>query len=298
MGVQLAAESVQVGVLESTLVCIPRSAQSGGVKPLRLAGYEYKPVVPDMRTLSELGSAALSGIFSYPEDNVLPTTLIELVPNPPEAILDALHNYPTHLIDKRTDRGAPTRQLWAAGTAIGGSFLQITRSQPGLLTTTRNPVSGRLAALHPDNRSGGAYTDERYYSDRRLVVNGGPGDREALFCFPDIVQLSQELTIQTRRLSPYRRDVPYSLPVSLNGSERFRVCVERSMEKIICLRLWIPAGQGYIAPTDAIAHDGSTYRSTEPSLVAQYLGNWGRNEFSANSCEKSNLYTPPGNPGH
>jgi hypothetical protein len=41
-----------------------------------------------------------------------------------------------------------------------------------------------------------------------------------------------------------------------------------------CIRIRLDPGEGYIAPTEFIPHDGSTWGIHAPSRVAFWLGRW------------------------
>jgi hypothetical protein len=40
------------------------------------------------------------------------------------------------------------------------------------------------------------------------------------------------------------------------------------------MRIRLDPGEGYIAPTELLPHDGSTLTATAPSRIAFWLGHW------------------------
>ncbi|MFG2904482.1 hypothetical protein ACGF13_05380 [Kitasatospora sp. NPDC048286] len=144
---------------------------------------------------------------------------------------------------------APSARTWYANHAT---------TPAGDLTATVNPANGKRLGIHLDNWDRLPYAHRRL-SRRRLCFNAGPGSRYLL------VGDTDALTI-CRRLG---RDDPTHHP----HTDDIRAYVHAG-HPLRCLRLWLDPGEGYLAPTELLPHDGSTMGLPEPSTAAFWLDHW------------------------
>jgi hypothetical protein len=138
-----------------------------------------------------------------------------------------------------------------------GAFLAIKLDAPGQLTTTQRRPSGKRIGLHVDNWDQMPMRT-RAGSRRRLTVNLGPGSRALLFASPSACQICRSLGRPDEHL-PHTDDVRAFVA---NGG------------RLRCYSVVLEPGQAYVAPTELLAHDGSTLDAKLPSIVAYWLGRW------------------------
>lgn len=147
------------------------------------------------------------------------------------------------------------------GSALGGShtrYLGHYTSEPGMVTTTPDTTTGRRVGLHVDNFERLSYRSKRL-GRRRLAINLGPGVRYVLVGALDICTIAEALHVDYERRYPHSDD----LCAYVNQGRALNV-----------LRIRIEPGEGYIAPTELLPHDGSTLDSDQPSSAAFWLGEW------------------------
>lgn len=137
-------------------------------------------------------------------------------------------------------------------------FLACADSQPGQATTTIDPATGRRIGIHLDNFDKLSLT-QRTASRRRLGLNLGPGVRHLLVGNIDILDICQAAGLRHPRHYPHTDDI------------RRHVADGRALR---LLRLRLDPGDGYIAPTELLPHDGSTLTAEAPSRIAFWLGHW------------------------
>lgn len=123
-------------------------------------------------------------------------------------------------------------------------------------TTTVDQRFGRRNGIHLDNWDRLPLA-ERANSRRRLAVNLGPGHRFLLVATEDIRDIG------TR----------YQIPGEYPRTEDVREFV-RQGGKLGCVRIRVEPGEGYVAPTELVPHDGSTSGAHLPSRIAFWLGHW------------------------
>ncbi|MEV6868153.1 hypothetical protein AB0M44_45130 [Streptosporangium subroseum] len=120
--------------------------------------------------------------------------------------------------------------------------LACTASPPGRLTSTEDSATGYRIGLHVDNFDRLPYP-ARQNSRRRLCLNLGPDTRYLLVGDRDIKEICRALGRDQNGYYPHtddlRRYVAEGYPLR-------------------CLRIRLEPGQGYIAPTEFLPHDGST----------------------------------------
>ncbi|MER7129799.1 hypothetical protein [Streptosporangium saharense] len=180
-------------------------------------------------------------------DNTTPNSLvIELVTQPlPMFVFDDLQGR----LDAATSLN-PLEGNWPRRR------LACTASHPGQLTTTEDPATDRRIGLHIDNFDRRTYSD-RHLSRRRLCLNLGPGTRYLLVDDRDIMEICHVLGRDQERHYPHTDDLRQYIAEG---------------HPLRCLRIRLEPGQGYIAPTELMPHDGSTSGAQMWSLAAFWLG--------------------------
>ncbi|MBV9025594.1 MAG: hypothetical protein JO362_17785 [Streptomycetaceae bacterium] len=124
------------------------------------------------------------------------------------------------------------------------------------VTTTENSATGRRIGLHVDNFDRLPYP-RRHQGRRRLCLNLGPGPRYLLIGDHDVQQTCRTLHAHLERHYPHTEDI------------RRYVAAGHPLR---CLRIRLEPGDGYIAPTELLPHDGSTTGIDQPSVAAFWLG--------------------------
>ncbi|MFI1887599.1 hypothetical protein [Streptomyces jumonjinensis] len=123
-------------------------------------------------------------------------------------------------------------------------------------TTTENSTTGRRIGLHVDNFDRLPY-GRRHEGRRRLCLNLGPGSRYLLLGGQDIEHICRALKRDLEQHWPHTEDVRRYVTEGL---------------PLRCLRIRLDPGDGYIAPTEFLPHDGSTAGIALPSVAAFWLG--------------------------
>lgn len=237
------------------------------LQPGTFEGYQVPAILPDVSAGRWLGRAALEPLMA--DETTTPSAVVELVTHIPGVVQEALDAYPRSYIGEDT-RGRPTAELVLAASHIGGELLAVTLAQPGEVTTTVAPlksdlpVRGLKAGLHMDNRNHLPLAT-RVESKRRFIPNGGPGDRMAAICFPDLVTVGHILGF------PEDREPTYAM---------YWEFLRLFPDAAVCIGIPVRPGQGSVANTDLCIHDGMTIDADEPSITCQILGNWGRGELA------------------
>jgi hypothetical protein len=109
--------------------------------------------------------------------------------------------------------------------------------------------------LHIDNFDRMSWAT-RHRSRRRLCLNFGPGTRYLVFANVDVYDICRFQGCAPPDAHPHTGDV------------RRYVAAEGP---VLCLRVRLSPGQGYIAPTELLPHDGSTMNDPLPSVAAFWL---------------------------
>jgi hypothetical protein len=143
-------------------------------------------------------------------------------------------------------------------SGYAAQFLAGADSPPGKPTTTINGSAGLRLGVHLDNFDR-LPLSRRTASRRRLGVNLGPGVRHLLLGSIDILGICQAAGIYNLGHCPHTDDI------------RRHVAEGRPFR---LLRLRLDPGDGYIAPTELVPHDGSTQTADAPSHIAFWLGHW------------------------
>ncbi|MEU8272095.1 hypothetical protein AB0B89_33700 [Sphaerisporangium sp. NPDC049002] len=156
-------------------------------------------------------------------------------------------------LQARVDAAAaldPLEGRWPRGR------LACTASPPGQLTSTEDSTTGHRIGLHVDNFDRLPYP-VRQDSRRRLCLNLGPGTRYLLVGDLDIKEICRALGCDQDGYYPHTDDLR-------------RYVAEG--HPLRCLRVRLDPGEGYIAPTEFLPHDGSTSDAQTWSLAAFWLG--------------------------
>ncbi|MFJ3974611.1 hypothetical protein [Streptomyces sp. NPDC090021] len=134
-------------------------------------------------------------------------------------------------------------------------------AKPNMITTTENYQDGRLIGLHLDNWDKLNY-GQKTTGRRRLALNLGPGTRYILLGALDAQAVCRAV---------HPEDYAYRCP----STDDYRAHVA-ARHPIRCIRIRLAPGEGYIAPTEYLLHDGSTENQDQPSAMAFWLGRWQR----------------------
>ncbi|OLE20960.1 MAG: hypothetical protein AUG49_23160 [Catenulispora sp. 13_1_20CM_3_70_7] len=137
-------------------------------------------------------------------------------------------------------------------------FLGYLDQDPGLRTGTIDESQNLRIGIHLDNFDKLSFA-ERTTGRRRLGVNFGLGTRHLLLATIDVLDVC--LANDPNRPSQY----PHT-----DDLRRY----VRDGHPLTVLRIRLDPGQGYIAPTELVPHDGSTLTATTPSRIAFWLGHW------------------------
>ncbi|MEV7020764.1 hypothetical protein [Kitasatospora sp. NPDC093558] len=127
-------------------------------------------------------------------------------------------------------------------------------------TTTPNYRDGRRIGLHIDNWDR-LRCQAKHTGRRRLCFNLGPGIRYLLLGGLDIRAVCRSLHADPEDRYPHTDDLRAYAALGL---------------PLRVFRLRIDPGEGYIAPTELLPHDGSTEEQPRPSTAAFWLGHWPR----------------------
>ncbi|MEU4116871.1 hypothetical protein AB0F71_20545 [Kitasatospora sp. NPDC028055] len=126
------------------------------------------------------------------------------------------------------------------------------------LTTTPNYQDGRRIGLHIDNWDR-LRCQAKHTGRRRLCFNLGPGTRYLLLGDLDIRAVCRGLHSDTEIHYPHTDELRAYTALGL---------------PLRVFRLRLDPGEGYIAPTELLPHDGSTEDQPQPSTAAFWLGHW------------------------
>lgn len=133
-------------------------------------------------------------------------------------------------------------------------------AKPGMLTTTDNFQDGRRIGLHLDNWDKLTY-ETKPNGRRRLALNLGPGTRYII-----LGVLDAQAVCRAVRPDAYATHYPHT--------DDYRAYA--AGHPSLCVRIRLAPGEGYIAPTEYLLHDGSTEGQGESSAMAFWLGRWDR----------------------
>ncbi|WP_371676999.1 hypothetical protein [Streptomyces sp. NBC_01276] len=134
-------------------------------------------------------------------------------------------------------------------------------ARAGMATTTDNYRDGRLVGLHLDNWDKLPYA-EKHTARRRLCLNLGPGSRYVI-----LGALDAQAVCRAVHPEDHHEWYPHT--------EDYRAYVAGG-QSIPLTRIRLDRGEGYLAPTEYLLHDGSTEHQEQPSTAAFWLGRWPR----------------------
>ncbi|MFD7320557.1 hypothetical protein ACFV9D_05615 [Streptomyces sp. NPDC059875] len=199
--------------------------------------FEDGAVIPSglWQRLPETAGLALAAPPGTPPD-----TLVEIV-RPPLPTGD-------HLDELAKPMGDPDAQ-----------YIGQAHAKPDMLTTTDNYRDGRLIGLHLDNWDKLIY-EQKPFGRRRLALNFGPGTRYIILGAIDAQAICRAV---------HPEDYAHRYPHT--NDYRTHVAAGRPTH---CVRIRLDPGEGYIAPTEFLLHDGSTEGQEQPSAAAFWLGRW------------------------
>ncbi|MEU7184092.1 MULTISPECIES: hypothetical protein [Streptomyces] len=134
-------------------------------------------------------------------------------------------------------------------------------AKPEMATTTGNHQDGRLIGLHLDNWDKLRFAD-KHAGRRRLCLNLGPGTRYVV-----LGAMDAQAVCRTVHPTAYLHRHPHTddYRAYVAGGRPFRV-----------VRIRLTPGEGCLAPTEYLPHDGSTEGDHLPSAAAFWLGRWPR----------------------
>lgn len=135
---------------------------------------------------------------------------------------------------------------------------------PDMITTTENYEAGRLLGLHLDNWDKLSYAD-KHTGRRRICLNLGPGTRYVI-----LGSIDAQAVCRAVHPADHTQRHPHT--------DDFRAYVAGG-RSIRIYRIRLAPGEGYVAPTEYLLHDGSTEGQDQPSAAAFWLGRWTRGVF-------------------
>lgn len=200
-------------------------------------GYDAEALLPADRWTA-LGREVAVELHAHAD--VEASRIVELVHMPEIAALDAIHRF----------------------DPFGGQhpvqFLGYTECAGNQRTTTTDHRTMRRLGIHLDNFDR-MPLERRHESRRRIGLNLGPGPRYLLLATQDVEDLAH--------LTPLIEREPHT--------DQVRRYVAGGGQ-LACIRIRLEPGEGYIAPTELIPHDGSTWGLEPPSTIAFWIGEWPR----------------------
>jgi hypothetical protein len=228
-------------------------------------GYLHDTVLPIAEQRMPLGAVALEPLLATADTP--DTTIIELV-HPPTGLARLALEYALGGDDSVAIAAgiAAPHELRSLSESYGLTFQGATFSPPNTLTTTIDSKTMAAPGMHVDNIDALPYGVRLAQSRRRLGINLGPGPRYLLVGLPDIMTISAEQGFESHH-------VP--------GTLGFHMYARAHAAETSALWMQILPGEAYIAPTELLAHDGSTYGIGQPSYVGFWLGQLPRGTFQA-----------------
>ncbi|MGW2584845.1 hypothetical protein ACWCYZ_26560 [Streptomyces virginiae] len=157
--------------------------------------------------------------------------------------------------------GLPLEELTGPLGDPNAVYLGQALAKPGMTTTTDNYEDGRLIGLHLDNWDKLPYAD-KHTGRRRICLNLGPGTRYIILGAIDAQTVCRAVhpddhTHRYPHTQDYRHHVASGRPLRI-------------------IRIRLNPGEGYVAPTEYLLHDGSTEAQDQSSAAAFWLGHWPR----------------------
>jgi hypothetical protein len=198
-------------------------------------GYDADALVP-VDGWTPLPARVAAELTAGPHARV--SKVVELVRVPDVTRLDEIHRFQPF------------------GDRHAARFLGYTACAADQLTTTTDTSTMRRIGIHLDNFDR-MPLERRHESRRRIGINLGPGTRFLVLTTQDIQGLAQ--------IGPLIDRNPHT--------DQVRRYVAQGGQ-LTCIRIRLEPGEGYLAPTELIPHDGSTRGINSPSTIAFWLGAW------------------------
>ncbi|MGW7327666.1 hypothetical protein ACWGIU_03410 [Streptomyces sp. NPDC054840] len=165
----------------------------------------------------------------------------------------------TEIVRPPHREGLPLEDLTRSLGDPDAVYLGQALAKPDMTTTTDNYEEGRLLGLHLDNWDKLKYAD-KHTGRRRLCLNLGPGSRYIILGLIDAQTVCRAVNPEG-----YAHRFPHT--------NDYRAYVASGWP-IRVIRIRLAPGEGYVAPTEYLLHDGSTEGQAEPSAAAFWLGHW------------------------
>ncbi|GGT34543.1 hypothetical protein [Streptomyces purpureus] len=201
----------------------------------------------------------------YEDGAVVPSGLWQPLPEAVGLLLTAPQWAPpgtlVEIVRPPVPRGEELEGLAARMGDSDAAYLGQAHAKPDMVTTTENYAVGKLLGLHLDNWDKLLY-GAKARGRRRLAVNHGPGSRY-------IILGALDAQAVCRAIHP----TDYHLRYPHTNDYREHVAAGHPVQVV---RIRLAPGEGYIAPTEYLLHDGSTEGQEEPSTAAFWLGRWPR----------------------
>lgn len=131
-----------------------------------------------------------------------------------------------------------------------------TVNHPKMATTTVDVVRGELCGIHLDSWESRSM-QERLTARKRISINLGPGPRWFLF-------VPRTLKALADGLSKPSNDDRDPMTAVLNR-------IRQRPEDLTCAALCLLPGQAYIAPTESLMHDATSFWAESVNFSAQFL---------------------------
>ncbi|MFE7529887.1 hypothetical protein ACFU7Y_29845 [Kitasatospora sp. NPDC057542] len=215
---------------------------------VRRPGFEDEAIVPDGRWRS------------LRQDEV--PGLRYRVGTPDSVAVELVRTTTPVTVEDCPNRPGPTTVTFF-GDEVPADYRGWAASPPDDLTATVDWNTDRRIGIHLDNWDRLPYPD-RHRSRRRLGVNLGPGPRYLILGTVDVKEMCRTLQPGT-----YRRAHPHTSHVRTYAAKT----------GLQLLRILLQPGEGYVAPTELLPHDGSTEGLPQPSTAAFWLGHWPMGTF-------------------
>jgi hypothetical protein len=142
--------------------------------------------------------------------------------------------------------------------------VRLGRSAPGELTATMDTVAGRTGVhyvgMHVDSWVDTPLST-REHSQNRICINAGRSPRHFLFINVGLARMNTILNgTELSSMSYYGSDLGHEFMTAFPGYP--------------VVRLTVQPGEGYIAPTENIIHDGSTLGMSHQDLAIHLIGSF------------------------
>ena len=142
----------------------------------------------------------------------------------------------------------------------------IAQESGGYLNTTVNQESGLRVGLHLDSFDG-LPPEERWRGSNRLCLNLGQAERGLQFVpveTSEILRMLQAQSVTTPGTWPRLQERKLDLARSFLAA----------YPEAIVVRLWLQPGEGYIAPTENMVHDGMSKHCLSPDVTMTIRGHF------------------------